>query len=223
MLITAPIASRVAAQTIDTNRPGFTFAPTVVPLKRLQLEGGIGYDDASDSIAAPQTELRYGVAPGAELFITSINWDDGDRADMAFGAKLAIDGRSDATQMAVLLQVSAPTGDSNTSSDRWDPSAALIWAHSGTLSLAGTARVTQFGNRAQLDNGLKLLLPSPSGRAAFIEWELNWPERATAAHWLNGGYQWLLGEHFQLDLNAGLGLNGEAGDFRFGFGLARLF
>jgi hypothetical protein len=125
--------------------------------------------------------------------------------------------------MAILLQVSAPTGDASISSDRWDPSAAFIWAHSGVLSLAGTAKLTHSANGTQFDNGLKLILPAASGRTAFLEWELNWPEGGDAAHWLNGGYQWLLSEHFQVDVNAGLGLNGEAGDYRLGVGLSRLF
>ncbi|WOJ92890.1 transporter [Congregibacter variabilis] len=217
------IALPVASQTIDTNRPGFTFAPTVVPHQKLQFEGGIGYDKYSDSVSAPRAELRYGAARGVELFVSSLNWDDGDRADLAMGTKLAIDTLSNTTQMALLLQVSAPTGDSNISSDRWDPSAAFIWAHSGALSLAGTARVTQLGNGVQFDNGLKLILPSPDRRAAFVEWELNWREGGDAAHWLNGGYQWLLSDRFQLDVNAGLGLNDEAGDYRVGLGLSRLF
>lgn len=211
------------AQTIDTNRPGFTFAPTVVPVQRLQLEAGMGYDRPSGNLAVPQAELRYGASEGIELFVSSLNWNDGNRADIAVGTKLVIDAPAENTQMAMLLQVSAPTGDDAASSDRWDPSAAFIWAHSGALSLAGTARVTQLGDGVQLDNGLKLILPSSGGRTAFFEWELNWPEGGDAAHWLNVGYQWLLNDYFQLDLNAGVGLNDEAGDFRFGLGLARLF
>jgi hypothetical protein len=217
------LAMPLAAQTIDTNRPGFTFAPTVVPTHRLQLEAGMGYDRDSDSIAVPQAELRYGAADGIELFVASLNWSDGERADMALGSKIALTGLPDSTQMAALVQVSAPTGSGAVSSDRWDPSAALIWAHSGVLSLAGTAKFTQFDNGFQIDNGLKLILPSPARQTAFFEWELNWPEGGEAAHWLNGGYQWLLNDNFQLDANVGLGLNDEAGDYRFGIGLARLF
>ena len=222
-IVLMSVALPAASQTIDTNRPGFTFAPTVVPVQSLQIEAGMAYDKSSDSIAAPQAEFRYGAAQCVELFVSSLNWDDGNRADLALGTKLAISGLPDRTQMALLLQVSAPSGDNTISSDRWDPSAALIWAHSGSLSLAGTAKITQFGNGVQFDNGLKLVLPSPSGRAAFVEWELNWPEGGDAAHWLNGGYQWLLSDHFQLDINAGLGLNDQAGDYRLGLGLSRLF
>jgi hypothetical protein len=32
-----------------------------------------------------------------------------------------------------------------------------------------------------------------------------------------------LSDHFQLDVNAGLGLNDEAGDYRIGLGLSQLF
>lgn len=216
-------AITVTAQTIDTNRPGFTFAPTVVPSQMLQIETGMGYDRSSDSISVPQAEVRYGVAKDIELFLTSLNWNDGDRADLAFGTKLALKGLPDTTQMALLLQVSMPTGDNDVSSDRWDPSAAFIWAHSGSVSLAGTARVTDFGNGLQFDNGLKLILPAPSGHTAFVEWELNMPEDGDTAHWLNGGYQWLLNDFLQFDVNAGVGVNDEAGDFRIGLGVSHLF
>ncbi|GAB5413409.1 MAG: hypothetical protein Cons2KO_10120 [Congregibacter sp.] len=217
------VSSPCTAQTIDTNRPGFTYAPTVVPTQKLQLESGIAYDGDSDRLGLPQLELRYGVASGAEVFLSSLNWDDGDRADLVLGTKLNLDGLPSKTQMAVLLQVSAPTGDDSLTTDRWDPSAALIWAHQGRFSLAGTARVTRFADRFQFDNGLKLVIPTGPGQTSFVEWELNWPEGRSAAHWVNAGHQWLLSEQFQLDINAGVGINDRAGSYRLGVGLSRLF
>lgn len=212
-----------AAQVIDTNRPGFTFAPSVVPVGQLQLETGAGYDDDGGGFGAPQAELRYGVAPDLEVFIASINWVDGSFGDTSFGTKLALTGSSGALQSALLLQVSAPTGDDAVSSDRWDPGAGFIWAYSGAVALAGTLKVTRFDRGVQLDNGLKLILPRGRGRSAFAEWELNRPEHGRTAHWLNMGHQWLMSDQLQLDINAGVGLNNAAGNYRFGLGLSRLF
>ena len=56
-------ASPAAAQSIDTNRPGFSFTPGVVGKGRWQVETGIGYtqnDSDSETLSLPNAEIRYG-------------------------------------------------------------------------------------------------------------------------------------------------------------------
>jgi len=125
--------------------------------------------------------------------------------------------------MAFVVQVSAPVGDDELSSDRWDPSAAFVWTYDGALPLAGTAKVSKFAGGYQLDNGLKLPFATSGGNSAFVEWEANLPEGGDDAHWLNGGYQWLIDDVAQFDLNGGLGLNSTAGDYRIGLGYSIRF
>ena len=48
-------------------------------------------------------------------------------------------------------------------------------------------------------------------------------ESGDTLHWLNGGYQWLLDDSRQIDFNAGVGLNDDAGDWRFGAGFSMQF
>ena len=222
------------AQAIDTNRPGFSFSPNVVPVGQWQLETGIAWDrpnSDTDIVSLPLAELRYGMADGFELFISSVSWSDADTGtgsangllDMVVGTKLSLGDNGGPTTIAVLFQVSVPTGSSDFTSDRWDPSAAFVWSYAGKIPLAGTVKVSRFADGVQLDNGLKLPFAIGADQSAFVEWEANLPEGGGSTHWLNGGYQFLLTEDLQWDLNAGIGLNNRAGDYRLGLGLSIRF
>jgi hypothetical protein len=225
----------VFSQVVDTNRPGFSFTPGVVAAGRWQLETGIAYDrpdSDSQSLTLPLAEARFGLSDGVEIFVSSVSWSDADSGagsarglvDMALGTKLALTEADAKTRMAALFQLSVPVGDSDFSSDRYDPSAALIWTHAGRVPLAGTVKVSRFRDGFQLDNGLKLPFSLGGAHSAFVEWEANLPEGSgNDTHWLNGGYQWLLDDRTQLDANAGVGLNDRAGDYRLGAGFSILF
>lgn len=208
--------------TVDTNRPGFSFTPGIVPAGRLQLESGVAYDRSSRAAAAPLAEFRYGLGGDLELFAASVGWVDEAFVDVIVGAKQALAG-TPSLQMAVLVQLSLPLGADRISSGSWDPSAGFIWARTIGLPLAGTAKISRSGNQVRLDNSLKLILPSHGAQSAFVEWEMNFPEGGRDSHWLNGGSQWLLSNLLQLDLNVGVGLNDAAGDYRVGLGISRLF
>jgi hypothetical protein len=234
VLVLCGLPMQAAAQAIDTNRPGFSFSPNVVAQGQWQLETGIAYDrpgGGAKSLSLPLAEFRIGVAEDIEVFVSSISWTDAEAGgssasgvvDTLVGTKIALGNNLGRTAMAVLFQVSVPIGSSDFSSDDWDPSAAFIWTHDGRLRLAGTVKVSHADGRYQLDNGLKLPFAITEGHSAFVEWEANLPEGRDNAHWLNGGYQWLLEETLQLDLNAGVGLNDEAGDYRLGAGFSMRF
>ena len=220
-----------AAQSIDTNRPGFSFTPGVVGKGRWQVETGIGYtqnDSNSDTLSLPNAEIRYGTGDQVEVFVSSLGWAEDDTAgskasglqDVALGAKIAISNPGAATQMAVLFQLSLPVGEDRFSSDEVDPAVAFIWTHSGRFNLAGTAKVSDAPGGYRFDNGLKLPFAIDERRSWFVEWEANVPERGGSSHWMNGGFQWLLADNVQLDVNAGVGLNDRAGDYRLGLGFS---
>ena len=225
LFLAAPLAS---AQTIDTNRPGFSFTPGVVADGQWQLESGIAwtrFDDDSKMTSLPLAEFRYGVADQVEVFVSSLSFADSSPGgsglvDLAVGGKVNMSDAADLTQMALLFQVSVPTGDSDFSSDSFDPSLAFVWTHAGSLPLAGTVKVSSFDGDFQFDNGLKLPFAIRDGHSAFVEWEANLPERGGSAHYLNGGYQWLRSDRMQFDLNAGIGLNDRAADYRLGIGFS---
>jgi hypothetical protein len=225
------LPDEVVGQTIDTNRPGFSSSPNVVEPGQWQLETGIAYTRSSDdgrSLFLPLAEIRTGVVGQVEVYLASLSWAETDSAgstisgllDVALGTKINISDADANTQMALLFQLSVPTGDSNFSSDRWDPSIGFVWAHSGDLAIAGTVKVSQFDSGYQLDNGLKVPFSWSDAHSGFVEWEVNLPEGGGNTHWLNGGYQWLIEDHMQLDFNAGLGLNDRAADYRVGVGFS---
>jgi hypothetical protein len=224
----------ISAQVIDANRPGFSFTTGVVPNGRWQLETGIAYarpgDSGSRTTSAPLAEIRLGVADDIEIFVSSINWLQSESAnsessglvDAIIGTKIAVGG-GEKLRSAVLFQLSAPIGKSDFSSDAWDPSAAYVWAYDSHIPLAGTVKVSYFGDRFQLDNGLQLPFAISDRQSAFVEWEANLPEGGSDSHWLNGGFLWLLDDRRQIDFEAGAGLNKAAGDYRLSAGFSVLF
>lgn len=228
------ISGIAQAQTVDTNRPGFSFSPIVVADGQWQLETGIAYtrlDSNSSTTALPLAELRFGLSNNLELFVSSLGWaefESGNSSnsgltDVTMGTKIGITDNTAVTQMAVLFQLSVPVGANSVTSDRFDPSLAFIWAHNGEFSLAGTVKISEFESGFQLENGLKLPYSWNDSHSAFVEWEAILPEGGGDTHWLNGGYQWLIDNRKQIDFNAGLGLNDEAGDYRLGLGFSVMF
>ena len=228
LLLTATPAS---ADAIDTNRPGFSFTPGVVGQGRWQVETGLGYarnSSDSETISLPNAEFRYGTGENVEVFVSSLGWAEDDTAgrtasgltDLALGAKIALADTVASTRLAVLFQLSLPTGDDRFSSDEVNPAVAFVWSHSGRVSLAGTARLSDTPAGVQFDNGLKLPVAIDDRRSWFVEWEANLPERGGSRHWLNGGFHWLQSDKVQFDLNAGVGLNDRTGDYRFGIGFS---
>lgn len=231
IVVLTALPNIVVGQSIDTNRPGFSFSPNVVGLGQWQLESGLSYTRSNNSAhttSLPLLEIRYGVADQIEIYLSSLTWSEtqitgGDASglsDIALGTKFKISDAEAALQMALLFQVSVPTGDRDFSSDRWDPSLAFVWAHSGSFPIAGTVKVSDYKNGYQLDNGLKLPFSWADAHSAFVEWEANLPEKGDNTHWLNGGYQWLMNDRTQFDLNAGLGLNDRTDDYRLGIGFS---
>ena len=232
--IASMAAPQVFAQVVDTNRPGFSATPGIVATGHWQLETGVGRDrpdSGSRILWAPLAEARFGVADGVELFVGPVSWADtasnGSSAsglvDAAVGAKVALSDAGAGTRLAVLFQLSVPIGDTDFTTDRWDPAAALVWAHDGGIPLAGTVRLGHDANGYRLDNGLKLPFVIGGPHSAFLEWQASLPEGGDDEHWLNGGYQWLTEDTLQLDAGAGIGLNDRAGDYRLGLGFSVLF
>lgn len=225
------VADLAVAQTIETNRPGFSFIPSVVGLGHWQLETGIAYTRSNDDTRTtylPMAEFRIGVADQLEVFVSSLSWSEtksfndetSGLVDMALGAKVNVGNAETDNQMAFLFQLSVPTGDDSFSSDRWDPTIAFIWSHDGDFPIAGTAKLSKFRSGYQLDNGLKVPFSWGDAHSVFVEWEANLPEGGGSTHWLNGGYLWLIDDHIQLDFSAGMGLNDRAGDYRLGAGFS---
>ncbi len=222
------------ADSIDTNRPGFSFSPGVVGKDTWQIETSLAYsrgDDGFRSLALLNAELRYGIGNDVELFAAGLTWIDSEVGgsstsgfgDIAIGTKIAMGDTSAATRMALLFLVSVPTGKTGLTSDSWDPSLGFVWSTSGKLPLAGTAKITDLDGTFQFDNGLKLPFTLNDRQSVFVEWEANIPGRGSSSHWLNSGFQWLLSDDIQVDFGIDLSLSDFGDGYRFAAGFSRRF
>ena len=233
-LLSCLLPGLTCAQAIDTNRPGFSYATTTVAPGNWQFESGLAWNEPGDddeSWALPSLELRVGLADSLEVYLSNLSWQNASAPgndvhgwlDPIVGVKLRLDDGDRIWGAALLAQVSVPLGENAFSTDRWDPAVAFAWSLGTAIPLAGSARVTWLDDEVLFDNGLKLPWSLGDRQVIFAEWEANVREDSDDAHWLNAGYQFLIDAERQLDLNAGWGLNDDAGDFRVGAGFSMRF
>jgi hypothetical protein len=228
-----PLAT-MAQSPIDTNRPGFTSSPNTVARGQWQLETGIDYNRGSGSSktwSLPAAEIRLGIGDRLEGFVNGINWTQSESnqadqegfKDIGAGLKWNLTGNEAAFSTALLGQFSVPVGDSNLTSDRWDPTVGFIWAANRGLALSGAIKTSKLKSGYQVDNGLKWAAAAGDSGTVFVEWEANLPEEGDDTHWMNFGYQLLHRGHIQFDFNGGLGLNSDNDDYRLGVGFSYSF
>lgn len=244
------------------DRPDFTEAAATVGRGVFQLEFGYTYEHDrpeggrggvwTHSLGEPllrigvlseSLELRVGLSPvsvGAGTDGRSVT--ETGMEDLYLGTKLRLteqDGLRPA--LAILPQVTVPTGGDAFTSDRTLPGVNFIygWDLSETVALAGSTQM----NRALSDGGGG----GPGGGGAeYAEWAQSavagfsvgaragvyaeWfaffhaePEGTRAEHYANGGFTWSFGDDLQWDIRAGVGLNEAATDFFAGTGLVVRF
>lgn len=225
-----------AQDAIDTHRPGFSASPYVLSPGAWQIETGLSYERDLDGagstlVTLPSALLRYGATDEMEVLFS---WDGLSRSstgsgtstgitDASVGIKFQVTDSQASTGVAFFAALSVPIGDAEFSSDKWDPSIGVAWAHSGLLNWGGTAQLTKHGSDYQLDNGVKITFATSADSSAFAEWEANIPDSGAAAHKLNGGYVWRRGLGIQFDVNASVGLNDAAADYILGLGYSYRF
>lgn len=251
------MAASLHAQPADvpelvTDRPDQTESAVVVPVGSVQVEAGwllTRFEEGGDTLEieeVPGTLVRIGLHERLELRLA---WDGhvdeeletGGRrfgvsgaGDAAAGVKVAIaaeQGRR--PESALLVHVGLPVGVSELTSDRFDPSWRLSFAHTLTERLSfgynlgmawaseetapGTVETFSFGEyTAALGIGLADRL------GAFVELfgEIPIDAPGGAAHSFDGGFTYLLRPNLQLDLASGVGLTDDAPDWFVGAGVS---
>ena len=244
------------------DRPDFTEAAATVGRGVVQLEFGYTYEyDRPEggrggvwthSLGEPllrigvlgeRLELRLGLSPvsvgaGAD----GRSFTETGMEDLYLGTKLLLTEQEGLRPaMAVLPQVTVPTGSDAFTSDRTLPGVNFIygWDLSEDVSLAGSTQV----NRALSDAGGG----GPRGGAAeYAEWAQSavagfsvgaragvyaeWfaffhaeADGTRAEHYANGGFTWSFSDDLQWDIRAGVGLNESATGFFTGTGLVVRF
>ena len=241
------------------DRPDFTEAAETVGPGVIQVEFGytLAYDelrgdrDGGDRDGGDGTVwthffgeplLRVGVAHGLELrFAASpvsqrtrtddLRVDDSGTEDLDLGIKLVLArqvGRRPA--IAVIPQMTLPTGSEAFSRNRLSPGVNLIYAWDLTeeVSLAGSTQV----NRAVTARGegyaewaqsLVTGLVVGARTGVYAEWYALFhaaPQGTRTEHYANGGFTWSVADDIQWDIRLGAGLNEAATDFFAGTGFA---
>ncbi|HEY8503710.1 MAG TPA: transporter [Gemmataceae bacterium] len=134
-------------------------------------------------------------------------------------------------ETALILQATVPTGADALSSGQLQPQLSWLYGWDvipDRLTLAGST----LGFRDRDDGGHDFVTLAQSVTlgyglterfGAYTEWYALFPTSAVEPglgpqHFFNGGFTYLVGPNFQLDIRAGLGLNRRADDFFTGTG-----
>ena len=249
--LTLIVLMMAALPPIATDRPGFNFSSLTVGPGVFQTELGLPSvtlieDGESDLRATSAVALfRYGIGDNFELRLggplyTEIRAEFGPFSntesgygDLESGAKWhLLDNQGGRPSFALIPSVILPTGEEGFSVE--DPAYQLVavaeWTLADGWGLAAEAILLNGPSGADRYNQetfaalLGRSLPSPKwsayGEVAYVKTDLG---DGSDAAFLGAGIKYLATNDFQLDLSFDRGLNDDAADWLFGFGLAVRF
>lgn len=233
-----------------TDRPDFTEASSTVGRGVAQIEFGYTYTlnddggvrDITHSLGEPL--LRYGIlADWLELriavFPVSMNTATGGMRvsasgveDLYLGLKVGLTPQECILpEMAIIPQMTVPTGSGNFTNDEVLPGVNWIyaWEINDFISTAGSSQVNRSVDEVTADTYYEFaqswtVAYSLGDRlGAYTEWFGLFPSGADTAeveHYFNGGFTFLLTDNIQFDVRGGAGLNDAADDYFVGTGLS---
>ena len=234
-LISTFMGVLLSADPLVTDRPGASEASAVVAPSFAQIETGIKvFDDpsAQTGIEYGGTVFRYGVIEDWELRLGWGGYLDSTPVsgpnDGLFGFKYSISSGGDSMaqpEMAVVVQTTVPFGDSDITSDKFDPKFLLSSTHTLTdefsltynlgLVMASTEKAD--GTTTTQSSGLYTLSFGYSATeqlSFFAELYGQFGFSTDDSPFLfDCGLAYLINDDSQLDFSAGAGLNNEAEDF----------
>lgn len=243
----ACVLPAAAQDEVVTDRPDQSESTSIVGRGIFQLETGIGLERDENSLANDETLewggslLRYGLSDRFELRLaftahTVVSSETSARkfesqgfADPELGFKLRLregDGLSPA--IAFLAATTLPIGEDELSSDRFDPTVRLAFDHdlSDTLGLGwnvGYSRESDGGDHqdyALYSASLGVDIDDRWGTFYELFGTVAVGGEADDAHSFDTGITYLVNDNLQLDIAAGVGLNGEAPDTFVGLGVS---
>jgi hypothetical protein len=219
--------ARAQAPELVTDRPDFTESGLVVPLGRVQVEGGLTWvrEDGADIVSGPELLARYSPFSRFELRLGAPDYVEAEDApgftDASLGVKAQL-GPVAGWDLAVIAATTLPIGEADLSSGTFDPELLLTTGRALTprvdlgAQVSGARRDDAFLFGATLVGGVAL-----SGQlGAFLELALEAPETGPSALLLHHGYTLALAPALQLDVHGALGLTDAAPDVLFGVGLS---
>ena len=240
------------------DRPDFTEAAATVGRGVFQFEFGYTYEHDRPAgsrggrtwthsigeallrvgILSEALELRLGLSPvsvgaGAD----GRSFTEAGMEDLYLGIKLLLTEQNGLRPaMAVLPQMTVPTGSAAFTSDRTLPGVNFIygWDVTEDVALAGSTQVNRAvtesrGTEEEYAEWAQSAVAgfSVGARAGFYaEWFAFFhaePDGTRADHYANGGFTWSFSDDLQWDVRAGAGLNEPAKGFFAGTGLVVRF
>jgi len=230
---------------ISTDRPGFLFAPTLVPPRRLQIEAGptLTLVDSGDVRAwSLPVAVRYGLSEKLELRASLPTWTDvRDESgasvvhdhgfgDIEMGAKLALAPLAGGP-LALQGSVRLPTGADDFTTDSVGGTAFLL--HGRDLgsgywlqSMLGISYVPIAGASDQTSGAIGALVSHPLAErwSAYVEGTaLPGLQHTPGQSYLGAGLTWTPLARLQLDLSADFGLDEDAADAIAAIGVSWFF
>jgi hypothetical protein len=223
---------------INTDRPTFTPANTVVPRGRLQFESGWTFNGEktsqtrADVYDFPELGIRYGLMNRVEF-----------RTQVGFKWQLfpGDEKRKWIPTTALITAIYAPTGGTSPySSETVQPHVNLIygWTLTKKLTLSGSTGYLGIREQAipyalprsdnfQLYHQSIVAFFAPAERTTlFYEWYVftftHAPDNRPT-HFMDGGLLYRLSPNVQVDIRAGFGLTGRPDDFFTGTGFSVRF
>jgi Putative MetA-pathway of phenol degradation len=239
------------AEPLVTDRPDFTESSTTVGSGVVQLETGYTYTYDSHATGStreqtyPEALLRLGMF--ADWFEFRLAWGLADLRDAEFGgpinsasgsedldlgAKLALTPQACCLpEMAVLLEMSVPSGSSGLTAGDVLPSVAWLygWDINDRWSAGGQTLFSRALDDVTSEPYLEFSQSWTVGYSwtdrlrNYTEWYMFAPDGADTnrnQQYFDGGFTFLLNDNLQWDVRAGLGLNDAANDYFVGSGLS---
>ena len=229
---------------ISTDRPGQATSTDIVPLGTLQAEGGAQYQPSTDNrtpdVSIPQLVLRWAPLTWLELrlgsnfsFFTDRITGSGAATtiDLTVATKMQlIEQRGAVPTVGTLVELDTPIASTGEATNDFDPSLTLLaawdltsaWSVDANVAFAGPSRGVNDVERVFQLNPIVSLSWSPTEPLGlFAEWySLVKGDDEPTQQSADGGVTWVVTDDFQVDIAAGLGLNGAAPDFYVGAGFA---
>jgi hypothetical protein len=233
-------SSGIFAEPLVTDRPDATESSSVIAPGFAQFEMGVTAIEDADGESAVEyggSLLRVGLVEDWELRLGWGGYLESDSVsganDAMLGFKYYITPEGDSwfdPEAAILVHTSLPVGDRDITSDALDPDFLLSFSH--TLSeqfslgynLGGMLETSEKadGSETTLSSGLYSVAVGYGATeqlGLFLEvfGAVGLSAEESPAS-LDGGITWLFNDDSQLDLFAGVGINGDADDWFVGLG-----
>jgi len=249
-------ASTASAQTktisdepvIDTDGPSVTPTPFTVPSNYIQAENGLALTKESRgrSLSVPETLLRLGLLPRAELrlvvpnylLIQGVNPAVSGVSDMSVGTKIRIGPLPRKINLAVIAGLTVPTGSKDLTSNAVDPFVQIIagrklsenWTLRTAHAVFVRTQAEESQNQGQVQSVDKNVVYQPTcdlirrlgpNGDCFAEYVGNFQRSTRSNQFIDAGVLYRFRRNQQLNARFGVGLtsNSPAAFVEFGYSL----